>query len=294
MLFQPYLTIKPIEWAQIDASYNLAYDIETKKRYPGQVQYTANLTLQPFEWAPSLKLGYMQPVVGIDWDDHTYMTRQMVTQTGAPPILDCDYIELGGQLDYQSLDWLGVTLGVFDSKNLSVMTNKFIQDNTMSGLFKVSIHPSKIGYGLTGFFGGSLFINGKLKSDDGVYFDNKYFAASSFFCNIGMGDKFALMAEFMRTEKFNRFDTDKTITNNYTIEFDYMLMEPVIAYARIENGNTKIYKLDETEFKGSRYTLGAKLFLLPGIALLPEFKIYDRSHVDSYSSQFACQLHVFF
>lgn len=288
MIFTPYLTINPIEGVTLEASYNLAYDIEDKKRYPGQTPFAASVIIQPWQNLPSLRIGMIQPMVGTDWDDHTMMTRNVVTKTATPPSVPCDYYELGAQLDYQAIDWLGVTLGLYDSKNISEMSGGLVPDNTMSGLAKVTLHPPDFGTGITSYCGFTHFVNSQFKTDNGIYFGNRFMTATSFFLHFGMGDRFAVMTEWLRTEYSNM-----RTTSNVSLELDYMIMEPIIGYARIEQGNTDMI-VSNTNYTGNKYTLGAKIFLLPYIALIPEYKIYDREHVDGFNSQFACQLHIFY
>lgn len=289
MILTPYLTITPLEGITIEGSYNLAYEIENKKRYPGQTPYTASVILQPFDYLPSLRIGMIQPMIGTDWDDHTVITRQVVTKTATPPSIPCDYFELGAQLDYEALDWLGVTLGVYDSKNISEMTGGFVKDKTLSGLAKLTLHPPDFGTGITAFMGATHFFNSQLKTDNGIYFRNHYLTASSVFLHFGMPGKFAVMTEYMRTELSQR-----RVTNNFTVELNYQVIEPAYAYLRLERGNTEMKTAGNPKYHGNKYTLGAKIFLLPYIALIPEYKIYDREHVDSYNSQFAFQLHIFY
>lgn len=290
MIFTPYVTITPTDWMTIEGSYNFAYQIEDKKRYPGQTPYTASIILQPWENLPSLRVGMIQPMVGTDWDDHTMMTRQAVTPTVLPPSIPCDYYEWGAQLDYEAIDWLGLTLGVYDSKNIADMSSDFVDKNNLSGLAKVTLHPPDFGTGITAFCGATHFFNSQLKTDNGIYFRNKHFTASSVFLHFGIPGTFAVMSEWMRTEM-----SDKRITNNYSFEFNYQVMDPIIAYARLESGTSEMISTrGNLELKGNKYSVGAKVFVLPYIALIPEYKIYDRDHVKSFSSQFACQLHIFY
>lgn len=289
MILTPYITIRPMDEITIEASYNLAYELEDTKRYPGQTPFTGSVIIQPVSYLPSLRVGMIQPMVGTDWDDHTFMTRQVVTGTGTPPSIPCDYFELGAQLDYQAIDWLGLTVGIYDSKNISEMSRNVVKDNTMSGLAKVTLHPPDFGTGITAFCGATHFFNSQMKTDNGIYFSNHYLTASSVFLHFGIPGTFAVMTEWMRTE-YSGYQT----TNNYSVELNYQILEPIIGYARIERGNTERLTNVLNKYHGNKYTIGAKIFVLPYVALLPEFKIYDRTHVDSYNSQFACQLHIFY
>jgi hypothetical protein len=77
------------------------------------------------------------------------------------------------------------------------------------------------------------------------------------------------------------------------VELNYEIMEPLIAYARYETGRTNEVYMDN-EYKLNQYVVGGKAYILPYIALIPEYRIVDRPQVDGYHSQWAVQLHIFY
>src|SRR5262249_20797832 len=51
-------------------------------RYGGQTSFDAALQFQPDITLPMLRVGYIQPSIGIRYDDHTLFTRRDVAGTG--------------------------------------------------------------------------------------------------------------------------------------------------------------------------------------------------------------------
>jgi hypothetical protein len=289
MLFTPYLTFQPASWITVEGMYNLAYEIENKKRYTGQEAYSASIILKPLESGPSLRFGMIEPVVGTDWDDHTVMTRMMVTKTTPVPTIPADYAEWGAQLDYQAIDWLGVSVGLYNSENLHEMSGGAVPKDRLSTRLNLTFYPPEVIEGITSFMGGTWFMNGALNSDDGIYYGNDFYQVNNLFLHFGKPGKWAFMSEWIQT-KSSYFRE----TSNFSFEFNYIFYEPLITYARVELGNTEQNTFITEEFMANRYILGAKVNLLPYIALMPEWRLYDRDHVDGIASQFACQLHIFY
>lgn len=142
--------------------------------------------------------------------------------------------------------------------------------------------------GLTYFFGGSFFINSPLRSDNGLYFANNYYAVSNAFFNFGMSDSWAVIADYMHSEKQQVRET-----NNFTLELNYQPMEGVIAHARAETANTwEVFRNQLTHT--NQYVLGARFVLLPYLDIMPEYRVYDRQHVPDYAAQWSFNLHLFY
>lgn len=293
----PYLSFKPIENIEIEGFYNIAYELEQKHRYPAQQAYAFSVYLRPGEGLPFLRIGYFQPMIGTKWDDHTLLIRQVVGQVRATPLLPHDYTEWGAQLEYEAIPWLGATIGVFKNDNLR--TIKIVDKDRLSYFFRLGFFPNidDILKGWTTFFGGYAMINSEPKFDNGFYFANDYFAVWNLYFNIGMIDRFSLLTEYMGSKK-QEFRT----TGNFSIELTYQLFKDIdigipfdaaYVYGRFERGNTDFIK-DNTQYHASQYVLGAKLFPLPYIGIMPEYRIYDRDHVDGHYAAYALQVHLFY
>ncbi|OGU58834.1 MAG: hypothetical protein A2X64_09500 [Ignavibacteria bacterium GWF2_33_9] len=297
MQLDPYISIKPHEMIEFEGFYNLAYEIEDLKRYPGQQPYAFSAIFRPGANLPSLRVGFFQPAIGTKWDDHTLLIRQVMGASRGSLLLPHDYTEWGAQIDYEAIEWLGLSFGLFDSKNLhdalsvtnySGGTEPIVSGNTMDAVARVCFYPPEIISGVTSFFGGYWFWNTPMKTDDGLYFANNYYTVGNLFFNIGMIDKFSLLTEFMWSNKQNLRKT-----NNFLVEFTYQPLESAYVYARWERANTDIL-VDGSDFHATQYVFGTKFFPLPYIGIIPEYRIIDKDHVEGYHSQWAFQVHLFY
>ena len=306
MQFSPSIAIRPTEWVEFEAFYNLAYPLELNKRYPGQQDYSASIYIRPATWLPSLRVGKFQPTIGQKWDDHTLLVRRSADPAKSSPIIPDDYSELGAQLDYEAIDYLSLSAGVFDTKimsNINVFNAKnylgekipLVKQNSLSYVFRAGYFPTIPG--INAYLVGTLLYNGGLKD---MKLSNDYFMTSSLSLNCGLTEKFALMTEYMHTEKqYARF------TDNFLVQLDYQPIEPIIVYARAEKAITNQHrnaKLIDTwadnnswdEYRTNQFVFGSHIILFPGLDLLPEYRIYDRESVPGYMSQWTFQLHFYF
>lgn len=299
MQLSPYLSIRPVKYLELEGMYNFGYDLNEKMRYPGQQPGSFSVYIRPGEKLPSLRVGYFQAPVGLVWDDHTIMTRQLVaggTPSTLPLLLPHDMTEWGAQIDYEAIPWLGVSLGVFDSENLSTMlitdaSNKMVplvNGKSLSTVANVRFYPPEFITGVSSFCGVSYMINSPLKTDDGLYFGSDYLAVASIYGGIGLIDKLALLIEYQYSDKQATRSTD-----NIAAELTYQPIEGAYAYVRAERGHT-YDRVAEVKHNANQFVFGAKVFLLPYIAVLPEYRIYNREWVEGYSGQWAFQVHIFY
>lgn len=291
MQLMPYLKVQPLDWMSVDAGYNIAYDIHNDMRYPGQQPGYFSAKFSIDESLPSLRVGFFAPPIGVDYDDHTVLVRQVAGVSRSQPLIPADYAEFGANLNYDGISWMNASLGMFSANKMSVLQASsgvpVVDKNTMSTVANVSFHPT-LPYGLNTFFGVSHYLNGSLKTDDGVYIANEFFYITSIYFNIGLSDRVALLTEYITSEKQAVRSVD-----NYLIELDYQLMEGLYLFGRYESATTKFDALGE-EYNGKQYVFGAHIFPLPYIDILPEYRMYDRGDVEGYSAQWAVQLHIFY
>jgi hypothetical protein len=285
----PYLAIKPFEWLEFEGYYNAGYDLEEKMRYPGQQRAGGSMYIKPAEGMPTLRVGYFQPTIGQKWDDHTMLIRQAPGKEGRKPVIADDYQEWGAQVDYEALPWLGLSAGVFQAENLASTMYKFavkkdlnkfdyknvVDSGSYSTVLRASFHP-ELPMGLTAYGGGTMMFNGD-------------YLITNVFGSLGISETFSICAEYLRSEK-----KDSRLTMAYLFDVTYQLSESVLPFARLERSIVK-----EADDRGlpaytNQYVFGAHINILPFIDLLPEYRIYDREHVDGYSAQWAFQIHVFY
>ncbi len=298
MQVSPYFVVQPFDWMHIDLYYNFAYHIEPNKRYPGMEYYNASVYFTPFKDLPSIRAGYFQPPIGTKWDDHTLLVKRVSDQGKSQLLMPHDYSEWGIQIDYENIDWLGASFGVFGSENLSKNkvrdyignVKSMVNPNSLSYVFRLGVYPTLPG-GYTSYMGGTLLLNGGLGfGSDGFYMKNDYLYVASLNFNIGISDKIALLTEYVTSEKQHSFTTD-----NFLIELNYQIFDYLILFARAERATTRQRIIDKDFYTNvNQYVLGAHINILPYIDLLPEYRIYDRELAPSYQSQWAFQIHLFY
>ncbi|OGU15305.1 MAG: hypothetical protein A2X61_12455 [Ignavibacteria bacterium GWB2_35_12] len=285
MQLSPFIILQPFNWLGFEGFYNIAYDIASDKRFVGQNPYSASMYIKPSEKLPSLRVGYFQPTIGTKYDDHTMLIREVtgIWKGQTRPLIPGDYAEFGAQIDYEALDWVGLSVGMFDTKNMIKLTTKskanttipVVDTGSVSTVLRAFITPPNIIDGVTTFFGGTYLLN-----DD-------YYISSVFF-NIGLTEQLALMTEYMRSEK-----KDSRLTLNFLAEVTYAVTDAVLPFVRAERGVTK-YKVENHPFYTNQFVFGAHVNLLPYIDLLPEYRIYNSEQVPGYSAEWTFQLHIFY
>jgi hypothetical protein len=224
------------------------------------------------------------------------LIRQVVGSSRGSLLLPHDYTEWGAQIDYEAIPWLGLSLGLFDSENLTnlqVNGKPVVSGNTLNTVFRVGFYPPEVISGITTFFGGYWLFNSPLKTDDGIYFSNDSYTVGNLFFNLGMSDKWSLLTEYMWSNRQAITEFAQRKTSNFLVELTYQPLEAAYAYVRWERANTDNI-FDGTDFHATQYVLGAKFFPLPYIGFIPEYRIFDRDHVEGYHSQWAFQIHLFY
>ncbi len=280
MQLTPYIAYYPFEWMSINAQYNFAE--LTGNLYKGQKSWSAGINIQPDFDYPMLRIGYIQPSIGGRQDDHTLLVRQTAGQFD--PYLPPDYTEWGAELSYNYFKWFSATFGVFKSESMheNIVKNKnninipLVGKNIIFKLARLEFYPR--------FFEGILNIN-----FGGSYYTGEDFNMFNLFFNAGITDKIALLTEYASTNK-NELRT----TDNFLIELDYQVLPSIILFARAEKANTKENLSETLEWTTYQYVVGANLYLLPYLDIKPEYRIYDRAHVESSTAQYTLQIHFYY
>lgn len=282
MQMTPYIAYYLFEWMSVNAQYNLAE--LTGKLYRGQKSWSAGINIQPdFEY-PMLRFGFIQPSIGRRHDDHTLLIRQTAGQFVAYPYLPPDYTEWGAELSYNYYKWMSATIGAFKSESISEnfvisKDNKnipMVDKNKIFTLARLEFFPR--------FFDGMLNLN-----FGGSYYTGDNFNMMNLFFNAGITDKIALLTEYASTNK-----KDLRTTDNFLIELDYQILPSIILFARAEKAFTKELLTETYEWTTYQYVFGANLYLLPYLDIKPEYRIYDRAHVESSTAQYTLQIHFYY
>jgi len=272
-----YADYKITNWIHTEVSYNFG-----PKKFEGQQSWTASAIIQPEFSYTQFRLGYFQPSIGIRYDDHIMLVRQVPGADGSTYIAP-NYTEYGAEFNYNGFEQLTLTAGLYDTKSLA---ENFVIDNngkqvslidnrdTPSVLGRIVYWPEAFNENINLFSGGSYFIH-----DD--------FSISSFFTGIGFANTISVMTDYTRTVK-----TDMRTTNNLMVELTYRVITPLQITVRGERGKT-FANIGGQDIKTytNQALIGTQIFMLPYIELRPEYRIVDTERFRS--TRYAIQLHIF-
>ena len=299
MQLTPYLSYQPFDWLAFEGQYNIAYLLYEDKRFIGQNPWAASMYIKPGENLPQLRVGYFQPTMALKWDDHTLLSHQFYGAQGRFPVIPDDYAELGAQIDYEffvdSFAGFSLSAGAFSSNNMAQFSTKqlknpnysqlplndtlykyvqLVDSNTVSLTGRIMFSP-EINWDYTIFIGANGFLNGDYHIAD-------------VFLGFGLADNFSLLVEYTNSEK-----KDARESMTWLGEFTYQVWDNFLPYIRAERQVTR--EVTQTKsYYTNQFVLGAHIYVLPYIDLLPEYRIVDRDWIDGYHSSFTFQIHVWY
>lgn len=272
------------DWLVLEGTFNFG-----KARYKGQAVASVSALFQPSFAYPQVRVGFFQPSIGIRYDDHTVLVRQ-IPGTDYTPLIAPNYAEAGVEIAYEGLKWLSVDAGVFRADMLAENTvqdrqgvlHDLVDNNSLSAVGRMVFWPRFFEGMLNTYAGASLLSNGS-------------FSLVTTFAGIGWTDRVSLLAEYAESHK-----TDMRKTEAVSVELLYQLSSPILLYVRGERGRTTQYLPDDSiRNYMTQWVFGAQLFVLPYVELRPEYRIVDTEQfpqtTDQFKSgRFTTQLHIFY
>ncbi|MBS1911645.1 MAG: hypothetical protein JST22_06645 [Bacteroidetes bacterium] len=265
MQLTPTIAINPLDGLTLYGAYNAG-----PLRYPGQTAFDAVVQYQPSMEAPMLRAGYIQPSIGLRYDDHTIFIRRDVASSAAP-IIAPNYNEVGAELTYEGQQWLTVNLGAFSARNLS-QADPTVDSKQLSYLARVMLWPRLLEEGVNGEVGASIYGNGR-------------FRMLNVFAGAGLNDRASLQGEMMVTS-----NADNRTIRNYSVMGSYQLYPWLTLNGRYEHGTTENPARPIATAQG--FVVGAEFFPIPLVELRPEYRYVI---TDAYIlGQYTLQLHVFY
>lgn len=266
------------DWLTVDGVYNGG-----PKKYDGQQSYKVRATVQPsFRW-PALTLGYFSPDIGLRFDDHTILSKQ-IPSSEFLPLFAPYYAEAGAEVRYDGLKWLSVSGGVFDNSSLtesSVFDSAFTSNNSvlMSGKVLFWTRPLD---------------NTTMSVSGSVLTSGDYVVYSGFF-GAGYDDIVSIWLEYTTSDL-----PDVRETEALSAQVMFNALEGVLPYVRYSQGEqTQFFDEELLVHEADEVVVGAQLFVLPFLELRPEYRIRGADltprTIDQYSSsRWHVQLHLFY
>lgn len=265
MQLAPAAALMPTDWLTLFGSYNVG-----KTRYPGQTNFDVAALIQPSITAPSLKIGHIQPSVGMRHDDHTMFARREVAMN-AVPLLAPNYNEWGAEITYEGLRWLTLNAGAYSPTNLS-QSEPTVDASEPSYLWRVQVWPQFFDEGINAQIGGSWYGNGEFQMATG-------------FGGFGIADR----ATFFAEGTYSRNATGRQI-RNWMVQSTFQLRDWLALEWRYEWAQTE----DPVQglFHANALVAGLQVFPFPMLELRPEYRYFEND--DYRMGQWAVQLHLFY
>ncbi len=251
--------------------------------YAGETDADAMIQYQPNEALPSIRVGMIQPSIGVRQDDHTEFVREEAAIQGIalfPPY----YNEMGAELTYEGTRWLTVNAGYFGARNLSMIDPSI---GTVSGYFdfshptmsaRVMLWPQLLEQGINGEVGASILKNGSFKMINA-------------FAGVGLADKATIYIEGLYCK-----NADDRIIRNFTIIGSMEIVPWMAIEWRYDYGQTEVYPGKDLAFANA-FLFGLEFFPLPYIEIRPEYRMLQKNPfvgTGAYQGQWTGQIHVFY
>lgn len=290
MQLQPYLAIAPTDWLTLYGTYNVDAQVfrggdgPCDTRYAGTSCFEAIAKFQPDPMLPTLRVGQMQPYIGVRHDDHTMWIRRDASQLD--PIIAPNYAEFGADLSYQPVYWFRADAGGYVANKLSEsihgrppesgadVARDVVALNDLAYSARAQFLPQFSDLGVTSWLGASVYGAGD-------------FLMQNYFVGVGKKDLVAVMLEGSLSGRGEDADHE---TLNLMGLASWQIFEWLILEGRYERATTQRQGED---FLTQAGVLSVQYFPLPYIELRPE---YRATFVEGQYSlgQFTMQLHLFY
>ncbi|MBK6291596.1 MAG: hypothetical protein IPF59_07520 [Ignavibacteria bacterium] len=270
----------PLTGISIEGTYNAG-----PIRYDGQTSWSASVIAQPTSDWPQLRVGHFQPSMGIRYDDHSMMIRQIADNTAyAHPLIAPNYAEYGAEVTYATPTWLSLSAGVFDMTNMA----------------KVNINGRPVTSGSVGYSGRVVLSDhNTFTAITNSYVGTSVLASSSMtmtsvFAGVGIEDRVSLMAEVLMMKTTGLADTRNSI-----IALMVKVLDGVYLEGRAEKATLTSLAPSSYESTVTQWVIGAQVFLLPFLEIRPDYRIVETSQspqlLDQYkANRWNVQIHIFY
>lgn len=279
MQIQPYLMAAPTDWLTLYGSYAMGPEISDGElcnpRYAGQSCFDAEAILHAGSTAPALRVGLLQPSIGIRHDDHTMLIRGDAKNPRSPMIAP-NYAELGAELSYHPMYWLQLELGGFRAKGLSdalAGTPNVVGADDLAISGRMQLMPRSDELKLNSWLGASFYGAGD-------------FLLQNYFLGLGRMNLATLMFEVSRS---TRDAASAHETLNGMLHLSVMPMDWLVIEGRAERATSRVQGED---FTTESYVAGLQFFPLPYVEIRPEYR-YTKTN-EYILGQYTVQLHTFF
>ncbi len=283
MQMQPYLTVTPHESVSLYGTYAIGQGTFENgdgcwTPYAGQSCYEAMAIVRPHHDAPTIRLGVLQPSIGIRHDDHTMLIRGDASRSRAP-VIPANYAELGGELSYKPVYWLTLDAGAFQARNLSLSVGDptRVRQEHLAYSARATFSPlfgERRNLRFATLMGGSVYGAGDFRMEN-------------IFLGAGWLNRGSIILE---SAVLHYLGGDQNPSaRNLSLQTNVQLAPWFILQGRVEQGNAF---RNETEHNMLAFVGGFQFFPIPYFEIRPE---YRHTTADQYvTGQYTIQFHLYY
>ena len=284
----------PVQWLTVEGTFNAAW---LWRRYAGQPAWAASVIIQPDYVLPQLRVGHFQPSIGMRYDDHTMLIRQVAGSSypNGQPLIAPYYADWGAEINYDGLKWLSLTAGAFLPQNLS--EGATIDENgefaslikgvsPTSAFATLAANPTLVGRMILWLRTEDHVLNSHVGAS---VLNNGSFTLVNAFAGVGITDAVSLMGEYALSGIKNGRQT-----RNYSVELTYRPFNWLYPFIRYEYGTTRqtVTGVGIGDYYTRQIVGGFQWFVLPYLELRPEIRYVATE--DYSGTRFNCQVHIFY
>ena len=277
MQLTPAVSVAIQDWLSASGSVNLAaikFTERQRKPYPGQTLFDAWLHFKPSMTMPTVRVGMLQPTIGIRHDDHTMLLRRnplAISQPLIPPYWN----ELGAEVSYEGQHWISVEAGAFTAKNLAASDPAAVKEGDIITSARVTLWPQELDWHLNSWVGASFLKAGG------------YTLVGS---HLGLGMPYigTLQAEAVMTKT-----AEKREILSWMVHASHPLKDWCVFEARYEKSSgSQTLNGTLSEATVTSIVAGVQFIPLPNVEIRPEYRVLSTK--DWTLGQWAAQLHLWF
>jgi len=277
-------------WLAVEAAYNIG-----PIRYKGQSSWSGSLLIQPGLELPLLRIGMIQPTIGIRNDDHTtlnrqipadWLTNEVLTPYSQMTLLAPNFAAPGIEIGYEGLHWLSVHAGMFSNSTLNQNAVTHDSDADIAYTTRIMFWPRFLENTVNTYIGASLLKNGQV-------------SIIQYMLGIGLTDQLSFSIEATQSDiqHIRSINTDNIqllpgSSTTYSAELMYQAESWLFPYVRSEYGELRNKQnQDITIIK--QFVIGAQIFLMPNIEFRPEYRMFD-TYRPGMIGRWGAQFHLYY
>ena len=290
MQFSVYGNHSFTSWLGIEAAYNVG-----PIRYKGQSSWSGSVLIQPELHLPQLRIGMIQPTIGVRNDDHTTLQRQIAADWLTDDVLNPynnmtliapHFAAPGIELGYEGMHWMSIHASVFSNTSLNQNAVTYNSQSDIAYSARIMFWPRFFENSLNTYIGASYLQNGDVK-------------VQNLMIGLGLTDQLSLSIESSRGNIHHdrsvspdniqaNPSTSTTVSGELMYQVDTWLFPYIrTEYAELHNN------LNSSSTIIRQFVIGMQLFLLPNIELRPEYRMFD-TYRPGIIGRWGAQLHLYY